>query len=193
MTHAVQLPSPPAHHSFSRRRFFRLGILAAASCLPCPALALECTAQKCERSLDLYNVHTGESLTTVYWIKGTYVPTALRDINYLLRDHHSNHVKPIDPQLLDLLYTIDTLVGLRDAFHILSAYRSAATNAMLRLSYTGVAEHSMHVEGKAVDVRLCGRNLPRVRRLATALRWGGVGYYPWFGFVHLDTGPIRSW
>jgi uncharacterized protein YcbK (DUF882 family) len=193
MIHAAQLPSPPVHHSISRRHLFRLGVLAAASCVPCPALALERMAQKYERSLDVYNVHTGESLTTVYWIKGTYVPGALGEISYVLRDHHSNQVKPIDPQLLDLLYTIDTIVGLGDTFHVLSAYRSPATNAMLRQYHAGVAEHSRHTEGKAVDVRFFGPDLPMVHRLATALQWGGVGYYPRASFVHLDTGPVRSW
>jgi len=194
MTHSVPLPPPPANHSISRRRFLRLGALAAAAtCVPLPALALERTSQRFERSLDFYNVHTGESLSTVYWIKGKYLPVALRDINFILRDHHSDQVKPIDPQLLDLLYTIDKIVGLRDAFHVLSAYRSPATNAMLRLYYSGVAEHSMHVEGKAVDVRFSGSDLQMVRRLATDLQWGGVGYYPWSGFVHLDTGPVRYW
>jgi uncharacterized protein YcbK (DUF882 family) len=156
-------------------------------------LALERPAQQGERSLHFYNVHTGESLTTVYWMKGTYVPAALRDIDYVLRDHHSDPVKPIDPPLLDLLYTLDRLVGLRDALHILSAYRSPATNAMLRLSHAGVAEHSMHVEGKAVDVRFFRRDLLLAQRLATDLQWGGVGYYPRASFVHLDTGPVRSW
>ena len=194
MTHSVPLSPPPAHHSISRRRLLRLGVLsAAASCVPCPALALERTSQRFERSLDFYNVHTGENLSTVYWIKGKYLPVALRDINYILRDHHSDQVKPIDPQLLDLLYTIDKIVGLRDSFHVLSAYRSPATNAMLRLYYSGVAEHSMHLEGKAVDVRFFGRDLKMVRHLAQDLQWGGVGYYPWSGFVHLDTGPVRTW
>ena len=95
--------------------------------------------------------------------------------------------------MLDLLYTLDKIVGLRDAFHVLSAYRSPTTNATLRLSHAGVAEHSMHIEGKAVDVRFFGRDLQMVRRLATDLQWGGVGYYPWSGFVHLDTGPVRTW
>jgi uncharacterized protein YcbK (DUF882 family) len=84
-------------------------------------------------------------------------------------------------------------VGLRDSFHVLSAYRSPATNAMLRTYYSGVAEHSMHIEGKAVDVRFLGRDLQMVRRLALDLQWGGVGYYPGSSFVHLDTGPVRSW
>ena len=193
MTPSVQLAPPPANHSISRRRFLRFGALAAAvSCVPCPALALERTTQKFERSLDFYNVNTGESLSAVYWIKGQYLPLSLRDINYVLRDHHSDQVKPIDPQLLDLLYTIDKIVGLRDSFHVLSAYRSPATNAWLRMTQSRVAEHSMHIEGKAVDVRFFGRDLQMVHRLATDLQWGGVGYYR-SGFVHLDTGPVRTW
>jgi uncharacterized protein YcbK (DUF882 family) len=193
MMHPVQPPSPPTH-GISRRRLLRPGLLAAVvPCISRPALALEHPAQQRERSLDFYNVHTGESLTTVYWIKGTYVPGALWDINYILRDHYSDQVKPIDPQLLDLLYMLNRLVGLRDAFHIVSAYRSPATNAMLRLSHAGVAEHSIHVEGKAVDVRFFARDLVPVHHLATALQWGGVGYYPRASFVHLDTGPVRSW
>jgi uncharacterized protein YcbK (DUF882 family) len=192
MTHSVPPTTPPANHTLSRRSFFRLGAMAAAvSCVPAPALALERTTQKFERSLDFYNVNTGESLNSIYWVKGRYVPMALRDINYVLRDHHNDQIKPIDPQLLDLLYTIDRIVGLRDAFHVLSAYRSPATNSWLRQQYSGVAEHSMHIEGKAIDVRFFGRDLPMVRRLATDLQWGGVGYYA--SFVHLDTGPVRFW
>lgn len=194
MTPSVPLPPPPANHSISRRRFLRLGALAAAAtCIPYPALALARTSKRFERTLEVYNVHTGESLSTVYWMKGKYLPTSLRDINYVLRDHRSDQVKPMDPQLFDLLYTIDKIVGLRDAFHVLSAYRSPATNAMLRLYHAGVAEHSMHVEGKAVDVRFFGNDLQMVHRLATDLQWGGVGYYPGSNFVHLDTGPVRYW
>ena len=190
---AVPPTSPPGPDRLSRRQLLRLGALAALTCVPGPALALERTSQRFERALDFYHVHTGESLSTVYWMQGHYLPGALRDINYILRDYHSDQVTPIDPQLLDLLYTIDKMVGFRDAFHVLSAYRSAATNAMLRLSYAGVAEHSMHIEGKAVDVRFSGSDLQMVCRLATDLQWGGVGFYPWASFVHLDTGPVRSW
>jgi len=151
------------------------------------------TAALFERSLAFYHLHTGESLSTVYWVQGHYLPGALGEINYILRDHHAEQVQPIDPQLLDLLYTITKMVGACDAFQVLSAYRSPATNAMLRLYSSGVAEHSMHMEGKAIDVRFAGEDLQRVHRLAAALQWGGVGYYPWANFVHLDTGPVRFW
>ena len=184
---------PPEPHRLTRRRMLRLGALAAALCVPGPALALKRTSQLFERTLDFYHVHTGERLSTVYWVQGHYLPGALQEINYLLRDYYAEQVQPIDPQLLDLLYTLAKIVGWRDAFYVLSAYRSPATNARLRRASSGVAEHSLHMEGKAIDVRFVGGDLPRVHRLATALQWGGVGYYPWADFVHLDTGPVRSW
>lgn len=146
-----------------------------------------------ERQLELYNSHTGESLKTVYWAVGKYLPSALRDVNWLLRDHRSNETIAIDPDLLDLLYNLSTTLDTRPSFQIISAYRSPATNAMLRMVSSGVAEHSQHIKGKAVDIRLPGHSLAIVRRAALSLQGGGVGYYPWSNFVHLDTGPIRSW
>ena len=195
---AVPPTSPLGHDHLTRRRVLRLGALAAATtCLSCSALAPQRASQPFEqpfeRALSFYHVHTGERLRTVYWVQGDYLPDALREINYLLRDYRAEQVQPIDPHLLDLLYTIDKIVGLRDAFHVLSAYRSPATNARLRRASSGVAEHSMHMEGKAIDMRFVGGDLQRVHRLATDLQWGGVGYYPWATFVHLDTGPVRSW
>jgi uncharacterized protein YcbK (DUF882 family) len=148
---------------------------------------------KPERALALYHVHTGERLKIVYWFKGKYLPTALQNLNRLLRDHHSNTITSIDPQLLDLLYTLGKTLETRAAFHILSAYRSPATNAMLRQSYSGVAEHSLHIEGKAVDIYTPERDMAVVRRAAIELQYGGVGYYPESNFVHIDTGSVRAW
>jgi uncharacterized protein YcbK (DUF882 family) len=146
-----------------------------------------------ERQLELYNSHTGESLRTVYWAVGKYLPSALREVNWLLRDHRSNETIAIDPDLLDLLYNLSTTIEARPSFQIISAYRSPATNAMLRMTSSGVAEHSQHIKGKAVDIRMPGNSLAVVRRAALSLQGGGVGYYPWSNFVHVDTGPIRSW
>lgn len=148
---------------------------------------------KMERQLELYNSHTGESLKTVYWAVGKYLPSALRDVNWLLRDHHSNETIAIDPDLLDLLYQLSATLETQPSFQIISAYRSPATNAMLRMTSSGVAEHSQHIKGKAVDIRMAGNSVAVVRRAALSLQGGGVGYYPWSNFVHIDTGPIRSW
>jgi uncharacterized protein YcbK (DUF882 family) len=146
-----------------------------------------------EKSVAIYNINTGEQLSTVYWCRGQYVPQALQEIAYLLRDYHVNEVKAIDPQLLDLLYTLGQLLETVTSFHVLSGYRSPATNAALRRSNRTVAVQSLHVEGKAVDIRLPGRDTARVRQAAVALQAGGVGHYPRKNCLHVDTGPVRYW
>ena len=146
-----------------------------------------------EKCVALYNSNTGEQLRTIYWCRGQYVPQALQEIAYLLRDYHANEVKAIDPQLLDLLYTLGQLLETDTPFHVLSGYRSPATNAALRRSNRTVAVQSLHVEGKAVDIRLPGRDTALVRQAAVALQAGGVGHYPRKNCLHVDTGPVRYW
>ncbi len=145
------------------------------------------------RSLAMYNTHTGESINLVYCEKGYYVPDALREVNYFFRDFRANLVKQIDPRLLDLLHTIHQLSDSSKPFNLVSGYRSPQTNAMLAAQFEGVARHSMHIEGKASDINLPGRELSMLQRVALALRYGGVGYYPQSGFVHVDTGRVRHW
>jgi uncharacterized protein YcbK (DUF882 family) len=145
------------------------------------------------RSLAMYNPHTGESVNLVYCEKGYYVPGALQEINYFFRDFRANLVKPIDPRLLDLLHAIHQSSDATKPFNLVSGYRSPQTNAMLAAQNEGVARHSMHIEGKAADINLPGRQLSILQRIALALRFGGVGYYPQSGFVHVDTGRIRRW
>jgi uncharacterized protein YcbK (DUF882 family) len=145
------------------------------------------------RSLAMYNPHTGESINLVYCENGYYVPGALNEINYFFRDFRANLVKPIDPRLLDLLHSIHQSSDASKPFNLVSGYRSPQTNAMLAAQYEGVARHSMHIEGKAADINLPGRQLSILQRIALALRFGGVGYYPQSGFVHVDTGRIRRW
>jgi len=146
-----------------------------------------------EKCVALYNSNTGEQLRTVYWCHGQYVPQALQEVAYLLRDYHANEVKAIDPQLLDLLYTLGQLLETDTPFHVLSGYRSPATNAQLRRSNRRVAVQSLHVEGKAVDIRLPGRETALIRQAAVALQAGGVGHYPRKNCLHVDTGPVRYW
>ena len=145
------------------------------------------------RSLSMYNVHTDERINLVYCEKGYYVPEALREVNYFFRDFRANLVKEIDPRLLDLLHTIHQASDTTKPFNLVSGYRSPQTNAMLAAQFEGVARHSMHIEGKASDINLPGRELSLLQRVALALRFGGVGYYPQSGFVHVDTGRIRHW
>jgi uncharacterized protein YcbK (DUF882 family) len=146
-----------------------------------------------ERSLAFYNTHTGESLNTVYWVKGKYLPDALEAVDYILRDHRTDETITMEPELLDLLFTIRQQIECPYSFHIISAYRSPATNAYLRRRRRGVAEHSLHIEGKAVDLRIPGYDCALLRRAAIELQGGGVGYYPRSDFIHLDVGPIRYW
>jgi len=145
------------------------------------------------RSLAMFNTHTGESVNLVYCENGDYVPGALDEINYFFRDFRANLIKPIDPRLLDLLHTIHQSSDATKPFNLVSGYRSPQTNAMLAAQFEGVARHSMHIQGKAADINLPGRQLSILERIALAMRFGGVGYYPQSGFVHLDTGRIRHW
>jgi uncharacterized protein YcbK (DUF882 family) len=184
-------PSPGAW--LSRRAFLRWSAFAGASILgPGRARAMIASGPP-ERELAFYNTHTGESLRAVYWARGAYLPDALRALSHILRDHRSGEARAMDVRLLDLLHTMAAQLETRDPFHIVSGYRSPATNAMLREHSTGVARQSMHMEGKAADIRVPGHNVLGIRRLAATLHQGGVGCYPASDFVHVDVGRVRYW
>jgi uncharacterized protein YcbK (DUF882 family) len=178
----------------SRRRFLGMGACATGiSLFPRLALAQSLRAGTPEKSLAFYNTHTGETLHRVYWFRGRYLPDALQAFSRILRDHRVDEIRSIDPELLDLLYAIGKEVDADEPFHIFSGYRSAITNAMLRQTNPRVAEDSLHVQGKAVDIKIPGRSVAVVRRAAMALQRGGVGSYPHAQFIHVDTGPVRVW
>jgi uncharacterized protein YcbK (DUF882 family) len=117
----------------------------------------------------------------------------LREINRILRDHRTGDVHTMDKSLLDLLYLLQTKTGRKDKFHIISGYRSPATNSMLNARSAGVAKRSYHMQGKAVDIRLPGYDLKKLHQAALTLKAGGVGCYPSSNFIHVDVGPARSW
>ncbi|HEX8609775.1 MAG TPA: DUF882 domain-containing protein [Telluria sp.] len=175
------------------RRSFLKSSVVLASALSLPALARTAKAASGERTLRLYNTHTGESLRSVFWAEGNFLPESLTDINKLLRDHRSNTVAEIDPQLLVLLNRVSTTLGQDPVLHVISGYRSPETNQKLAEASDGVARHSMHLEGKAIDIRMPGKSLAQVHKAALNARGGGVGYYPDSQFVHLDTGRLRRW
>lgn len=149
--------------------------------------------QETERAVSLHHLHTGESLKQVYWADGEYLDDGLAQINKLLRDHRTGDVHAIDPGLLDALHRLHEQVGGKKAFHIISGYRSPKTNNLLRGNSSGVAKKSLHMQGKAIDVRLPGHDLKHLHKAARTLRAGGVGYYAKSGFIHLDTGRVRYW
>lgn len=182
----------------TRRRFLGIGAAATAAALVATRAEAAATAKAAapERVLSFFNTHTGERLKTSYCCGGEYQPSALKDINYILRDFRADKIKPIDPKLLDLLHELGSTLETDQPFHIISGYRSPQTNALLRArggAQTGVASHSLHMDGKAIDIRLPGVKLDHLRAAARSLKLGGVGYYPSSNFVHVDTGRVRFW
>ena len=146
------------------------------------------------RALLLDHTHTRERIALVYAIDGKYVDPALARMNHFLRDHYSGDVGSIDPRLLDLLYRLQVTVGSQAGYQVISGYRSPVTNERLRgKGGNGVARHSLHMEGRAIDVRMPGVPLQDVRDAALSLKLGGVGFYAREQFVHVDTGRVRSW
>ncbi|AMV73826.1 DUF882 domain-containing protein [Desulfuromonas carbonis] len=186
---------PCPEPGISRRTLLKAGLLATAGLLlPGRTLASLAAPLVPEKAVSLYNIHTGESLTrAVYWAEGEFIPETLAEINFLLRDYRTGEVTSIEPQLYDLFFALRRKLGATDPFHVISGYRSPATNAMLRATSSGVARHSLHMQGKAADVRLPGVELKTLRKAAISLHRGGVGYYPDSDFVHIDTGRVRSW
>lgn len=146
-----------------------------------------------DRELSFRHTHTGESLTVVYWQNGQYREDALEAINHFLRDFRTGDKAEMDPELLDLLYTVYHQTGSTGQFEIISAYRSPKTNEMLRGNSSGVAKRSQHLLGKAIDVRLTDVPIETIRRVAYSLGAGGIGFYARSNFVHLDTGRFRTW
>lgn len=145
------------------------------------------------RSLAFQNPHTGDHLNLTYFEKGRYLSDALNEISFLLRDHRTDDVHPIDPELLDQLHDLKQMLGLSQPFDVICGYRSPLTNAKLHAEHSGVANNSFHMYGRAVDIRIERFDLRRIHNAAVAMHRGGVGYYPDSNFIHLDTGTFRTW
>lgn len=175
----------------TRRSLVKAGF-AILACSTVPSFARAYAAKE-TRTLHFHNIHTGETLKTVYWEQGVYVTEALKDIAYILRDHYDNDMKTIDPHLLDVIAYLHTVLGSTKPFEVISGYRSPRTNAMLYRESRGVNPQSLHMSGKAIDIRLRDERLKAIRDKAVAMRQGGVGYYPHSDFVHVDTGPVKHW
>jgi uncharacterized protein YcbK (DUF882 family) len=146
--------------------------------------------------LRMTNLHTGESLDVVYRVGDTYVPDALEKLDYFLRDHYTQDVVHYEPKEFDVLHAMMSRLGrVNGIIQVVCGYRTPETNEALRHASvkTGVAEHSQHMEGHAIDLRVPGVSTVQLRNTALSLRAGGVGYYPVSQFVHVDVGPVREW
>ena len=177
----------------NQRRSFLKSSVVLASAIGMPALAKAAQPAPAERTLRLYNTHTGESLRSVFWAEGQFIPDALKDINKLLRDHRNDKIAEMDPKLILLLNDVGDKFGDNQVLHVISGYRSPESNAKLHANSSGVAKHSMHMDGKAIDIRMPGKNLAQLHKAAMSMKAGGVGYYPDSQFVHMDTGRVRYW
>jgi uncharacterized protein YcbK (DUF882 family) len=181
---------------FERRTLLRagFGVAVGAGLAASPLIGFaQSLTNATMRSVALDNLHTGEQMEAVYWADGDYIPDVLEAVNVQLRDFRTGDVYPIAPELLDLLDAINTLTGTNSKFQVISGYRSAATNAMLRERSEEVAKKSFHMSGMAIDIRLPDVDLDRLHASALSLGRGGVGYYPYSDFVHVDVGPVRTW
>lgn len=183
-----------AERSFSRRGLIGTGLIGAASlAIPFPALAAGG-----EWRLALRNVHNNESVDALFARGGRFVPAGLAELRHGLRDWRTGEAHDVDRNLLGLLVRLRDSLGVAGSrkIDLISGYRSPGTNAALRArggSHTGVATKSQHMLGKATDITIPGVPLDALRRAATALRGGGVGFYPRDGFVHVDTARVRTW
>ena len=175
----------------SRRRFLQLGLGTTAS-LAMPSAFANILAEP-ERKLALLNLHTGESINATYWAEGQYQTSELHAISRVLRDHRTGDSYDMDNNLIDMLNLLHHKVDGKQEFHVISGYRSPKSNAQLRKNSSGVAKKSFHMQGRAIDIRLPGRDLSALRSAALDLKTGGVGYYPKSGFIHVDTGHVRQW
>ena len=182
-------------------RFLRAGLAlrrliifsgAAGIALVTPHGTQDARANGETRSLTFFHTHTNESATITFRRNGRYSEEALNQLNWLLRDWRVNEPAKMDPRLFDILWEVYRDVGSREPVHVISAYRSPATNSMLRHRSRAVSEHSQHMSGKAMDIRLPDVDTARLRAAAMRLQYGGVGHYPG-AFVHVDTGSVRAW
>lgn len=179
---------------FTRRGL--LGAFAAASVVAAPTFSNAAGFLRGAgdiRKISLVSRRTGERCNTIYWIEGEYIPEALKEINFFMRDWRQNEVKAIDTRTIDIMAAAHGLLDTNEPYQMLSGYRSPRTNNLLRSKSRGVAKNSLHMQGKAADLRLGSRSVTQISKAATACHAGGVGRYGGSNFVHMDCGPVRTW
>ena len=182
------------NNNFSRR--FILGAFAASAITAAPTFAKATGFLRGAgdiRSLNIISRRTGERFKGIYCIDNKYIPEVLEEINFVMRDWRRNEIKAIDRRTIDIIAASHNLLDTDEPYTLLSGYRSAKTNEMLRRRSRSVARHSLHMTGQAADVRLSSRSVKQVYKAAAKCSGGGVGRYYRSGFVHMDCGPIRRW
>ena len=166
--------------------------LSSNSLLAAPAVVGKATAAS-TRTFSFVNLNTSDSGKVLYWENGEYLEEALKNISQALRDPRNGETHDIAPNLLDLVIRLQQKLNTSGPIHVVSAFRSQETNDDMAARSRGVAKHSYHLDGMALDLRVPGRGLNQVRGAALQLAGGGVGYYPRSNFVHVDVGPVRRW
>ena len=180
-------------NGFGTERSRRGVLVAGAAALATALLPAAGWCRADERRLKFRHLHTDERLDVVYFAGDRYLPGPLLKVDHFMRDWRENAAVKIDHRLLDFLFNVQAELGTFDECDVLCGYRTPATNEMLRRRSRGVAKRSYHLFGRAVDVSLPQAPLRRIRDTALGTEQGGVGYYPRSAFVHLDTGPVRTW
>lgn len=175
------------------RRQVLLGLSGVAVFSVIPSKIQASRSAKGIRNLGFYSLHTGERSHGNYWINGDYQEGILSEFSHTLRDHRRNESAPMDKRLYDLLFKLKASLNTENDFNVISGYRSPETNAILASKSHNVAKQSYHVKGMAIDIAIADVKLNHLREAAIALKLGGVGYYPRSGFIHVDTGPVRTW
>jgi uncharacterized protein YcbK (DUF882 family) len=172
-----------------------LGALILLCCVSVSSFASEPAVQPpIQYRLRLYHTHTDERIDLVYRIGDTYIPSALKRLDEFLRDHRTGDVIQLDQRVFDLLHDLTFAIGRPDAeINIICGYRTSWSNEFLRRTTVGVASHSLHMQGEAIDIRIPGIATSALRDVALGLHRGGVGYYPGSRFVHVDVGRVRRW
>lgn len=183
------------NRKFSRRLFLKASLAASLMLLDgVPGFASIPPETDIDGQLSLFNTHSRERVSLIFRKpSGEYDPEAIKELNWVLRCH-SGEVGEMDMRVIEYLSLVDKQLGGNNEIHIISGFRSPNYNAMLRnRSRGGVASKSLHMKGKAIDIAIPGVDLHMLRTAALDLRYGGVGYYPGPGFVHIDSGTFRTW
>src|SRR5215471_3877256 len=171
-----------------------LAVTLAGACF-WPATAQRASASGETRTISMFNIHTKEAITVTFKRDGKYDQDALKQLNHFMRDWRKDQSRDMDPELIDLIWTLHKELGSQEPIKLICGYRTASTNESLRRRGGGQAKASQHILGKAADIVFPDVSLKTLRNSALVWEWGGVGYYPTSGvpFVHVDTGRVRMW